>query len=244
MDGQSSVHSDGTLDLFSGVLPSPTERSASARVRARTRSAERAVERSTTLTTGVGALDELLDGGLPRGRVVEISGPASSGKTALALAVLARASHQGETVAVIDRSSSFGEETFVRAGIDLERLLHVSPAGAEGVVATALALLEAGAVVLLDEPLGEAHGATAVVRLLAAAARSGGELLVVSESSAVRGARRAGCAPMLRLIVRRSDGGRRALAEAQATVWLERSGRTPEPARVCLDGPTRLPRTA
>src|SRR5262245_17316440 len=59
-------------------------------------------EARAALATGVAALDALLGGGLARGRLSELHGPHSSGRTSLALALLARATGLGEVVAVVD----------------------------------------------------------------------------------------------------------------------------------------------
>ena len=58
--------------------------------------------RATPLATGVPGLDELLFGGLPRGQVSEIHGPASSGRTGIALAVAACATRAGALAAWVD----------------------------------------------------------------------------------------------------------------------------------------------
>src|SRR5262245_14789916 len=54
------------------------------------------------LASGIPALDALLGGGLVRGQLSELYGPLSSGRTSLALALLARATELGEVVAVVD----------------------------------------------------------------------------------------------------------------------------------------------
>ena len=77
-----------------------------------------------TVSTGVAALDALT-GGLPRGALSEISGTASSGRTAVMLAALARATHRQEVCALVDASDSFDPASAVAAGVDLQRLLWV-----------------------------------------------------------------------------------------------------------------------
>ena len=66
-----------------------------------------------------------LSGGLPRGQVSEIVGPASSGRTSLAWAALGAATRRGEYVALIDTFDRFDPQTAAAAGIDLARLLWV-----------------------------------------------------------------------------------------------------------------------
>ena len=74
---------------------------------------------------GVAALDRGLAGGLPRGHVSEVVGPASSGRTSLAWAAIAAATRRGEYVALIDTFDRFDPPTAVACGIDLARLLWV-----------------------------------------------------------------------------------------------------------------------
>src|SRR5271167_288908 len=83
---------------------------------------ERAVP--LTVPTGVAALDGLT-GGLPRGAVSEITGPASSGRTGVMLAALAGTTRRQEVCALVDASDSFDPASAVAAGVDLERLLWV-----------------------------------------------------------------------------------------------------------------------
>src|SRR2546425_6437634 len=54
------------------------------------------------LPTGLAALDRALGGGLPRGRVIELAGRRSTGRTGVACAIVARATQAGETIAWID----------------------------------------------------------------------------------------------------------------------------------------------
>ncbi len=71
------------------------------------------------------ALDSGLAGGLPRGQVSEVVGPASSGRTSVAWAALAAATRRGESVALIDTFDRFDPPTAHACGIDLSRLLWV-----------------------------------------------------------------------------------------------------------------------
>jgi len=77
-----------------------------------------------TVSTGVAALDTLT-GGLPRGALSEIAGPASSGRTGVMLAALAGATRQQEVCALVDASDSFDPASAAAVGVDLERLLWV-----------------------------------------------------------------------------------------------------------------------
>ena len=71
------------------------------------------------------ALDRGLAGGLPRGQVSEVVGPASSGRTSVAWAALAAASRRGESIALIDTFDRFDPPTAQACGIDLSHLLWV-----------------------------------------------------------------------------------------------------------------------
>jgi hypothetical protein len=75
-------------------------------------------------SSGIAAIDALT-GGLPRGCLTEIFGPASSGRTTLLLAALAAATRRGEFCAIVDASDALDPQSAAAAGIDLDRLLWV-----------------------------------------------------------------------------------------------------------------------
>jgi hypothetical protein len=79
--------------------------------------------RGTPLGTGVPGLDDLLYGGLPRGQLSEIHGPASSGRTGLALAVAARSTRAGALAAWVDPQDRLDPRSAADAGVELGRLL-------------------------------------------------------------------------------------------------------------------------
>jgi len=81
-----------------------------------------------TCATGVEEVDRLA-GGLPRGCLTEICGPASSGRTSLMLAALAQATGRAEICAVVDASDAFEPWAAAAAGVALERLLWVRCGG-------------------------------------------------------------------------------------------------------------------
>ena len=88
--------------------------------------------RSPALPTGFPSLDRALGiGGLPRGSIVEIFGPASSGKTALALQCIARAQRDGAAAAWIDADRAFDAAFAAQLGVDVARLPVAVPATAE-----------------------------------------------------------------------------------------------------------------
>jgi hypothetical protein len=76
------------------------------------------------VSSGVSAIDALT-GGLPRGCLTELCGPASSGRTTMLLAALAAATRRGEFCAVVDASDALDPQSAAAAGVDLERLLWV-----------------------------------------------------------------------------------------------------------------------
>jgi hypothetical protein len=76
------------------------------------------------VSSGIPAIDALT-GGLPRGGLTEICGPASSGRTTLQLAALAAATRRGEFCVVVDASDALDPQSASAAGVELERLLWV-----------------------------------------------------------------------------------------------------------------------
>jgi len=76
------------------------------------------------VSSGIAAMDTLT-GGLPRGCLTEICGPASSGRSTLMLAALSAATRRGEYCAVVDASDSLDPQSIAAVGIELDRLLWV-----------------------------------------------------------------------------------------------------------------------
>ena len=75
--------------------------------------------------SGVSELDEVLGGGFPRGSLVELCGPASSGRTSLAFSLLAQATERQEACAFVDVSDSLDPVSLAAAGVELPRLLWI-----------------------------------------------------------------------------------------------------------------------
>jgi recombination protein RecA len=99
------------------------------------------------ISTGSIALDLALGvGGLPRGRVVEIYGPESSGKTTLALHVIAEAQKAGGTAAFVDVEHALDPTYAAALGIDLENLLVSQPDAGEQALDIAEMLVRSNAV--------------------------------------------------------------------------------------------------
>lgn len=77
-----------------------------------------------TLPTGIGDLDPVIEG-CPRGRITEIVGPVSSGRTTLMHSILAEATRMGEYCAVVDTCNSFDPHSAAQAGVHLPRLVWI-----------------------------------------------------------------------------------------------------------------------
>jgi len=80
--------------------------------------------RPLTVSTGIAELDALA-GGLPRGALTEVVGPASSGRSSVLLSILATATAREEVCALVDTDDAFDPKYAVVAGVDLKRLLWV-----------------------------------------------------------------------------------------------------------------------
>ena len=92
------------------------------------RMGEKRIEKIPAISTGSLGLDLALGiGGLPRGRVVEIYGPESSGKTTLALEVIAQCQKLGGTAAFIDAEHALDPIYAEKLGVDIEELLISQP---------------------------------------------------------------------------------------------------------------------
>lgn len=81
----------------------------------------------TACSTGLPELDQLLGGGLPRGRLCEWVGPSSSGRTSLGLSLLATTTRQGHCAGWVDLPDAFDPPSASAAGATLERVLWARP---------------------------------------------------------------------------------------------------------------------
>lgn len=105
------------------------------------------------ISTGSLALDNALGiGGLPRGRVIEIYGPESSGKTTLALHAVAEAQKQGGVVAFIDAEHALDTSYARKLGVNCDELLVAQPDTGEQALEIADMLVRSGAldIVVID----------------------------------------------------------------------------------------------
>lgn len=106
--------------------------------------------RMDTISTGSLALDAALGvGGVPRGRVVEIYGPESSGKTTLATHIIAEAQKLGGSCAFIDAEHALDASYAAKLGVDLEDLLISQPDTGEDALNICDTLVRSGALDLI-----------------------------------------------------------------------------------------------
>ena len=101
----------------------------------------------STIASGSIALDHALGiGGYPRGRVIEIYGPESSGKTTLAIHDIAEAQKQGGIAAIIDAEHAFDRTYAKKLGVNLDTLLISQPDNGEQALEVADNLIRSGAI--------------------------------------------------------------------------------------------------
>ena len=114
----------GALESLLVDLGSQIQRGSSLHPGEAARSPEKALRHCTT---GLPALDARLGGGFPLGRLSEICGPPSSGRTALALALVGSTLRRGGLAGWVDLPDAFDPISAAASGIDLEHLLWVRP---------------------------------------------------------------------------------------------------------------------
>ncbi len=117
---------------------------------------------SPRLSTGIATLDDALSGGLPLGKIVEVSGLPGSGRSTLALSIGLRCLALGHAVAWIESSRSFWPLPAIEAGVPMDRLLVLRISPAERLRAAHLLLSSSGAVKMaivdLSGSLGKGRG--------------------------------------------------------------------------------------
>lgn len=124
------------------------------------------VVESDTISTGSLGLDMALGvGGFPRGRIIEIFGPESSGKTTLAIHAIAEAQKKGGLAAIIDAEHAFDKNYAQALGVDVDSLMIAQPDDGEQALDIAEHLIRSGAIdiVVIDSvaalvPRGEIEG--------------------------------------------------------------------------------------
>ncbi len=106
-----------------------------------------AIEPMEAISTGSISLDSALGiGGLPKGRVIEIYGPESSGKTTLAIHAIAQVQKYGGVAAFIDAEHAFDRFYAQKLGVDIENLLISQPDNGEQALEIADNLIRSGAI--------------------------------------------------------------------------------------------------
>jgi RecA/RadA recombinase len=206
-------------------------------------------EPSIHLATGIADIDRLLGGGFPRGQLSEIAGPPSSGRTSLALALLAQSTRAGEVAAVVDGADAFDPDSAHGAGTLLDRVLWVRGQATQSaaraprcleVLRSAERILEAHgfALVLLDLTIPNLRVAPATgPRLARVAASTGAALIIMTRARAMGSAAKVA----IELTpVRAHFTGTPALLEGleiQATLVRHRSAPSPRTTTVQLRTP-------
>jgi hypothetical protein len=140
----------------------------------------------------------LIDGGIPRGRISEITGRAGSGKTSIAASFASSATRRGEVAAWLDASGTFDPESMAAAGVELGRMLWASMTTAtrmprvatsplarrqSAIIKAAELVLEAGGFGLVVLDFGEAPRAlthASALRIARAAERSGAAVIALA----------------------------------------------------------------
>jgi len=111
---------------------------------------QRPVENVLAIPTGSLALDAALGvGGYPRGRVIEIYGPESSGKTTLTLHAIAEAQKQGCTCAFVDAEHAFDPTYASNLGVNIDEMVISQPSSGEEALEITDTLVRSGAVDLI-----------------------------------------------------------------------------------------------
>jgi recombination protein RecA len=110
---------------------------------------EKAVEAEVVSTGSIGLDIGLGIGGLPRGRIIEIYGPESSGKTTLALHVIAEAQKQGGACAFVDAEHALDPSYAHKLGVNIDDLLISQPDAGEQALEIADTLVRSGAIDVL-----------------------------------------------------------------------------------------------
>ncbi len=108
---------------------------------------DKAIEEVDTISTGSIALDTALGvGGFPKGRIIEIYGPESSGKTTLAIHAIAESQKNGGLAAFIDAEHAFDSNYAKKLGVDVDNLYISQPDNGEQALEIADNLISSGAV--------------------------------------------------------------------------------------------------
>ena len=101
------------------------------------------IKKFDPIPSDITVIDEVLNGGLPEGRIIEIYGPEASGKTTLTLHFIAAAQRRGYVVYFIDAEQSLDTTYAERIGVQLDKLMFSQPDYGEQALDTARAICEA-----------------------------------------------------------------------------------------------------
>ena len=102
------------------------------------------IEGIQRISTGCYSLDKAIGGGVPVGRIIEIFGPESSGKSTLCLEIIAQFQKQGKIVGYIDTEFSFDPMYAKALGVDLDSIILAQPNSGEEAFNIALDMVENG----------------------------------------------------------------------------------------------------
>ena len=148
--------------MMMSCAPAPIEADPAAALASLRQASERWVRRERArrrVPSGVSEVDALLGGGWPQGKVGELVGPVSSGRTAVAAATAASATARGEVVAWLDAADALDPAAMAAAGVCLNRVLWVRPDGIEETVRAAELVLGTGGFTVVAVDLGAEAGA-------------------------------------------------------------------------------------
>src|SRR3981189_890895 len=162
-----------------------------------------AIQPIDAIPTGSISIDYALGvGGVPRGRVIEIFGPESSGKTTLALQVIAEAQKLGGMAAFVDAEHALDAAYAQKLGVDIENLLVSQPDNGEQALEIVEVLIRSGGVdvVVVDS-----------VAALVPKAEIEGETGAAKRGAPARGGRRGSC--------RRRSASSPALSRSRRRAW-------------------------
>jgi recombination protein RecA len=125
------------------------------------------------IPTGFSKLDKALGiGGIPRSRITELLGPLTSGKTTIALKIVAHAQDGGDQAAYVDLSQTFDADYAFRCGVNLAQLVIVQPHSAREALAIAHSLVSSqGLGVLVFDSVASMLGESPSPQLLSEALR-------------------------------------------------------------------------
>ncbi|HVT45247.1 MAG TPA: hypothetical protein VMT00_12760 [Thermoanaerobaculia bacterium] len=173
---------DDLARLRASLAPELAARISSASELARTLQRRR---RDEAIPTTIPEVDRLLEGGLPRGRLIEIAARRSTGRFSIALSTVASATSSGDAAAFIDLGDHLDPSALEIAGAELSRVLWIRPRTVKEAVTSAELLIATGFPLVVAElgvhPLpGRRVAEASWVRLARAAEGHGAALLVCS----------------------------------------------------------------